>query len=114
MIGYAVHFYRDFLNNNITIFPVFYWCNCEFHIIIAISLCLVFHLDNNGRNHYNILITTYVRNIDWHIFNFDQLFFVFLNIRTICTYKSKRSIMYVVISERKRLCKVNRFTSLFN
>ena len=59
---------------------------------------IVFHLNTRGSNPCNFPITTEARNIDWHSFNFDQLFFVFLIFRDICTSKLKHFIVSAMIS----------------
>ena len=111
-IGYVVHFYRYLLSKNM----VFNCFNCfllfllvftllyfSLHIVIRLSFCILNHLDNHEGNPWNILITTFVRNIDWHSFNFDQLFFVFLTVRTICTSKLKHFIVSVMGIEREKV-----------
>ena len=65
------------------------------------SLCLAFNYNAHKSNPCKIPITTAVINIDWCSLNFDQLFFVLLIVRTICTSKLKNLIMTVMGFKKK-------------
>ena len=105
-IGSTVNFYSNLLGKNSTISLVFscsFLMESDLHIIIRVSLCLVFHLDDHESNPWKILIITAVRNIDWHSFNFSQLFFVLITVRTIWTLILKHFIVSVVVFEKEKV-----------
>ena len=89
-------FLQIFLHKNSTVSLVFFsWLHSAFQITTRVSFC-IFYLDTHKINPCRTPITTSVINIDRHSFNFDQIFFVFLVIRTICTSKLNYFVMYIM------------------
>ena len=96
-----------------TVLSCFSWLHFSYHISIMVSLCIVFCLYNHKINPWNILIYTVVRKIDWQSFNFYQIFFVFLAIRTIWESKMKHFIVYIVRLYIEKSIKVINFPAAF-
>ena len=76
------------------------WWHCTFHITNMVSLFPIFIFNIHCRKPRNILVTTASKNIDWHSFNFDQLFSTLLFIRTIYISKLKYLNISVMWSEK--------------